>query len=103
MILTVEVMGNILSNKHYDEPSVFIPENLLREMKKQNITCVEMEASALYALSAVKNYPIVCFAHLTNSMAQQEGDFEKGEEFGSLATLNLVSSVLKIVSPQNIY
>ena len=36
-------------------------------------------------------------------MAQKEGDFEKGEEFGSVDTLNLVSYVLKILGPQNIY
>ena len=78
-------------------------QTAIEEMKKQNITCVEMEASALYALSAAKNYPIICFAHLTNSMAQKEGDFEKGEEFGSLDTLNLISYVLKILHAQNIY
>lgn len=78
-------------------------QSAIDEMKKQNIICVEMEASALYALSAVKNYPIICFAHLTNSMAQKEGDFEKGEEFGSLDTLNLISYVLKILYSQNIY
>jgi uridine phosphorylase len=65
------------------------------EMKRKNIACVEMEAAALYALSKVKRYNILCFAHLTNSMAQQEGDFEKGEEFGSIDTLNLVSYLLK--------
>ena len=64
-------------------------------MKKRNVTCVEMEAAALYALSEVKQYNILCFAHLTNSMAQTEGDFEKGEEFGSIDTLNLVSHILK--------
>ena len=78
-------------------------QSTIDEMKQQNVTCVEMEASALYALSEVKNYPIICFAHLTNSMAQQEGDFEKGEEFGSVDTLNLVSCVLKILGSQNIY
>jgi uridine phosphorylase len=65
-------------------------------MKKQGITCVEMEASALYALSAVKNYPIICFANITNSMAQEEGDFEKGEEFGSIDSLNLIRFILQI-------
>lgn len=70
-------------------------QSAIDKMKTQNITCVEMEASALYALSEVKNYPIICFAHLTNSMAQHEGDFEKGEEFGSIDTLNLVSWLLK--------
>ena len=71
----------------------------IAEMKQQNITCVEMEAAALYTLSAVKNYPIICFAHLTNSMAQKEGDFEKGEAFGSIDTLNLVAYVLKALHP----
>ncbi|MEO9021867.1 MAG: nucleoside phosphorylase [Ginsengibacter sp.] len=65
-------------------------------MKKQNIVCVEMEAAALYALSAVKNYPIICFANLTNSMAQTEGDFEKGEEFGSIDSLSLIKFILTI-------
>ncbi len=60
-----------------------------------------MEASALYALSEVKDYRIICFAHLTNSMAQTEGDFEKGEEFGSLDTLHLVSYVLNILHEEN--
>jgi len=63
-------------------------------MRQQNITCVEMESAALYALAECKEYKIICFAHLTNSMAQAEGDFEKGEEFGSIDTLNLVSYVL---------
>lgn len=74
-------------------------QSAINTMKKQNVTCVEMEASALYALSKVKNYPIVCFAHLTNSMAQSEGDFEKGDEFGSLDTLNLISRLLRIFYP----
>ena len=63
-------------------------------MQKQNITCVEMEAAALYALAEAKQYNIICFAHLTNSMAQKEGDFEKGEAFGSIDTLHLLSYVL---------
>lgn len=74
-------------------------QSAIDAMKNQNITCVEMEASALYALSEVKNYPVICFAHLTNSMAQHEGDFEKGEEFGSIDTLNLITYLLKILYP----
>lgn len=64
-------------------------------MKKEGITCVEMEAAALYAFAKAKQNKIVCFAHLTNTMAQQEGDFEKGEHFGSIDTLNLVKEVIK--------
>ena len=74
-------------------------QSAIDKMKNQNITCVEMEASALYALSEVKDYRIICFAHLTNSMAQHEGDFEKGEEFGSIDTLNLITYLLKILYP----
>jgi len=74
----------------------------IEEMKSKNVTCVEMEAAALYALAEVKQYYILCFAHLTNSMAQVEGDFEKGDEFGSIDTLNLVSYVLHILSFSNL-
>lgn len=77
-------------------------QSAINKMKQQNVTCVEMEASALYALSAVKNYSIICFAHLTNSMAQQKGDFEKGEEFGSIDTLNLISYVVNILSTEKV-
>lgn len=69
----------------------------ISDMMKKNITCVEMEAAALYALAQVKRCPIICFAHLTNSMAQTEGDFEKGEEFGSIGTLNLIYYVLSSI------
>ncbi len=74
-------------------------QSAIEAMRQKDITCVEMEAAALYALSAVKNYDIICFAHLTNSMAQQEGDFEKGEAFGSIDTLALLAWLLKIFSP----
>ena len=51
---------------------------------------VEMEAAALYAFGATSGNSIVCFAHVTNSMAQTEGDFEKGEADGAKATLAVV-------------
>ena len=68
-------------------------------MKKENVCCVEMEAAALYAFAEARNKNVVCFAHLTNSMAQVEGDFEKGEHFGSLDTLNLLSYLLRRLLP----
>lgn len=71
-------------------------QTAIDKMKEQSIVCVEMEAAALYALSAAKGYNIICFAHLTNSMAQSEGDFEKGEEFGSIDTLALLRYLLKV-------
>ncbi len=64
-------------------------------MQKKGVTCVEMEASALYALAQAKDKAIVCFAHITNTMAQQHGDFEKGEHSGSLDTLELLKEVIQ--------
>lgn len=66
----------------------------IKTMKDAKVTCVEMEASALYAFAEVKNKNVICFAHLTNTMAQQEGDFEKGEFFGSIESLELLRSTL---------
>ncbi|MEE2698581.1 MAG: nucleoside phosphorylase [Pseudomonadota bacterium] len=62
--------------------------------KEKKITCVEMEASALYAFAKAKNKKVICFAHLTNTMAQNEGDFEKGENFGSLKVIKLIENIL---------
>jgi uridine phosphorylase len=53
---------------------------------------VEMEAAALYTFSAATGHPVVCFAHVTNAMAQTEGDFEKGEADGAKVTLAVVSA-----------
>lgn len=58
--------------------------------KSMHINVVEMEAAALYAFAQAKNKRVVCFAHLTNTMAQDEGDFEKGEENGSIKALELI-------------
>jgi len=65
----------------------------IEAMKIAGVTCVEMEAAALYALSIAKQKAIICFAHLTNTMAQGEGDFEKGEHFGSIDTLQLLKVI----------
>jgi len=43
-----------------------------------SILAVAVEAAALYALAQARQYAIVCFAHVTNLMAQQGDDFEKG-------------------------
>lgn len=71
---------------------------IINQMKQSGVDCVEMESAALYAFAQAKEAKIVCIAHLTNSMAQMEGDFEKGEEFGStdsLKVIHLISNSLK--------
>ncbi|WJR75937.1 nucleoside phosphorylase [Bradyrhizobium sp. NP1] len=56
---------------------------------------VEMEASALYAFSLSTGHAVVCFAHVTNAMAQTEGDFEKGEADGAKATLSVIAATAR--------
>ncbi|WP_089172920.1 nucleoside phosphorylase [Bosea sp. AS-1] len=55
---------------------------------------VEMEAAALYAFAAVAHRSVICFAHVTNAMAQTVGDFEKGEADGAAATLAVIASAV---------
>lgn len=55
---------------------------------------VEMEAAALYAFARAKDRPVVCFAHVTNQMGRTEGDFEKGEQFGAEASLDILARVV---------
>jgi len=91
--------------RHYFEVKSWTTDAPYREtqtsintMKQSGVTCVEMEASALYAYAEYSQNSVLCFAHLTNSMAQEEGDFEKGEEFGSIAALQLIKRVLSLLS-----
>ncbi len=59
---------------------------------------VEMEAGALYAFATAMARPVICFAHVTNAMAQTAGDFEKGEADGAIATLSVIRAVAEIWS-----
>jgi uridine phosphorylase len=66
-------------------------EEIIAQRRAEGILAVEMEAAALYALAQVRQYQIICFAHVTNQMGQTEGDFEKGEASGSETALYVVS------------
>jgi uridine phosphorylase len=65
-------------------------ESMIATCRANGILAVEMEAAALYALAQAKQYAIVCFAHVTNQMAQQGDDFEKGPDQGSQAALQVI-------------
>lgn len=71
-------------------------EAMLAWGREQGILAIEMEAAALYALAAARQYPIVCFAHITNQMAQAEGDFEKGPANGSETALEIIRQMRQI-------
>lgn len=57
-----------------------------------------MEAAALYAFAAARDKPVLCFARVTNQMAQVHGDFEKGEADGTIDALTVIlASVCRIL------
>jgi uridine phosphorylase len=74
-----------------DAPFRETPE-AIAAMKDKGLLAVEMEAAALYAFSAARRKPVLCFAHVTNQMALIEGDFEKGEANGTFDALAVIAA-----------
>lgn len=70
-------------------------EAAIASARAHGVLAVEMEAAALYAFATARRRAVVCFAHVTNAMAQTEGDFEKGEADGALATLAVLAAAAK--------
>jgi uridine phosphorylase len=58
------------------------------------VVAVEMEAAALYAFAAVHEFDVVCVAHVTNTMATDGDDFEKGEADGAHDALEVVAAIV---------
>ncbi len=63
--------------------------------RAEGVLAVEMEAASLYAFAQAKQKPVVCFAHITNRMGVSQGDFEKGEADGTVASLRLIEAVAR--------
>jgi uridine phosphorylase len=63
------------------------------------IVCVEMEAAALYAYAGARSRDVVCFAHITNTMAMTDNDFEKGEANGVHAALAIAEATALALRP----
>lgn len=62
------------------------------------IACVEMEAAGLYAYATARQRRVVCLAHITNAMAAEGDDFEKGVDNGvhdALAVTRAVAAALQ--------
>lgn len=65
-------------------------ESAIEYARAENILAVEMEAAALYAFSAARDEDVICFAHVTNEMGKESGDFEKGVAAGSRDALEII-------------
>jgi uridine phosphorylase len=75
-------------------------EDAIAAAREHGALAVEMEAAALYAFARARRRAVLCFAHVTNQMARLEGDFEKGEEDGARASLELIAAVGHRCLPQ---
>jgi len=70
-------------------------EAAIERARARNILAVEMEAAALYAFARARDKPVLCLAHVTNQMAVNPGDFEKGEADGAHASLRVIAGVAR--------
>jgi len=70
-------------------------EKLIASRRLEGIVSVEMEAAALLALGKVLDKTIVCLAHITNTMATREEDFEKGGDAGLADSLSVCAAALE--------
>ena len=70
-------------------------ETAIEAARELGVLAVEMEAAALYAFARARTQPVLCFAHVTNQMAQVSGDFEKGDADGAHDALTLLGDTAR--------
>ncbi len=70
-------------------------ERLIASRRREGIVSVEMEAAALLALGKALGKPVVCLAHVTNTMATRAEDFEKGGDAGLADSLSVCAAALE--------
>jgi uridine phosphorylase len=58
--------------------------------RAKGILAVEMEAAALYAFAKARGVPVLCLAHVTNTMGLSDRDFEKGDSDGTTEALRVL-------------
>jgi purine-nucleoside phosphorylase len=61
--------------------------------RARGVMAVEMEAAALYAFARKKDKPVLCLAHVTNTMGRADEDFEKGEADGTVDALKILEAL----------
>ncbi|MBI5905334.1 MAG: nucleoside phosphorylase [Deltaproteobacteria bacterium] len=70
-------------------------ERLIASRRDEGIVSVEMEAAALLSLGRAMGKPVVCLAHVTNTMATRDEDFEKGGDTGLADSLSVCAAALE--------
>lgn len=74
-------------------------EEAIAAARSKGILTVEMEAAALYAFARAMNKNVLCLAHVTNTMAISEQDFEKGEANGTVDALRVLEAIISGCRP----
>jgi uridine phosphorylase len=74
-------------------------EEAIAAARSKGILAVEMEAAALYAFARATKKNVLCLAHVTNTMAVAERDFEKGEADGTVDALRVLEAVIGGLQP----
>lgn len=70
-------------------------ETEIQMHRAEGVLSVEMEAAALMALAEARGAEIASLLHVTNSLAMEEGDFDKGEADVNLRVIKCCSSALR--------
>lgn len=65
----------------------------IADAEAAGVHAVEMEAASLYAYAEATGRAVVCVAHVTNTMAVDGDDFEKGADAGTHRILGLVDAI----------
>jgi len=69
-------------------------EEAIAAARSKGILAVEMEAAALYAFARARERKVLCLAHVTNTMAIADQDFEKGEADGTIDALRVLNAII---------
>jgi len=72
-------------------------EAAIAAARARGILAVEMEAAALYAFARAADRKVLCLAHVTNTMAVAEQDFEKGEADGTVDALRVLELLVPLL------
>ena len=70
-------------------------EAAIADADAQGVLSVEMECAGLYAFAHAKKQPVLCFAHVTNTMGRSEQEFEKGDAEGVHASLQVLEPLIR--------
>ena len=67
----------------------------IERARTAGVHAVEMESAALYAYAEARQRDVVCIAHVTNTMATDGDDFDKGDDHGTEHILGVVNVIAR--------